>query len=403
MHETTAARLAEMHERRRNQTFTKVRSGTPPATVNLFKARVRTHKTGTFLAATITWLTGIEGSTSCGCKNLAKEMNQKGPDWCEQNLEYLVGKLMGKRDMLAEVTGVPASVMNSVFADRWLKVGARLLLWNAIRKDRAETAALRAKVSDVVALPMRRSALHVNSPIIPRTPIPFTAQPVTTLVFHVWPHGDGWRRHLEKLAPIVDSFDRKILGVAYDHTTATVAEVVEAFGCDWEVVEVENNLDTRTGLREVATYQKIFPMLPTGVNDVTFCAHAKGAQKHTARSEPVTWWTDAMYDTILYNRSGVIDAMDNGAGIVGSFRRHGNQLGVRHRWHYSGTFYAIRNHIAFNSGVPAFQQRWWGTESWPGDHFPLESSHCIFADNSGDLYSVAQQPRLELEQWKAER
>jgi hypothetical protein len=78
---------------------------------------------------------------------------------------------------------------------------------------------------------------------------------------------------------------------------------------------------------------------------VTFCAHGKGVQGHNVNSEPVTWWTDAMYDTILHNIDGVINEMRNGAAIVGSFRRHGSQLGTTHRWHYSGTFYAFRNAI----------------------------------------------------------
>jgi len=236
--------------------------------------------------------------------------------------------------------------------------------------------------------------------MIPTDPIPFTDTPSLTLMFHVWPFGDGWKRHVEKLAPVVDQFERKLLGIAVDSSTASAAEVEAAFGPNWEVTEVVNNPSKRHGLREVATYQKMMPLLSSGVNDVTFCGHGKGAQAHTAGAEPITWWTDAMYETILYNTSGVLDAMRNGASIVGSLRRHGNQLGTPFKWHYSGSFYAFRNVTAFSNGVPDHQQTWWGTESWPGDHFPLAASHCMFGDNINDLYKPEQQPRAELTEWR---
>jgi hypothetical protein len=222
-------------------------------------------------------------------------------------------------------------------------------------------------------------------------------------MFHVWPRGDGWRRHVEKLQPVIDRFDRKLLGIAVDSTTATAAEVAEAFGDGWEIVEVENNPDPRRGLREVETYQLMLPMLETGVNDITVCAHAKGVQDHTAGSEPITWWTDAMYETVIYNLNGVVGAIRGGAAVVGSFRRHGSDLGVRHHYHFSGTFYAFRSCIAMNNGLPTYRRMWWGTESWPGDYFPLSASHCLFGDRIGDPYKIEEQPRAALEEWKAKR
>jgi hypothetical protein len=240
-------------------------------------------------------------------------------------------------------------------------------------------------------------------PTTPIQPVPFTGDPRLTLMFHVWPHGDSWRRHIEKLEPVLHRFDHLLLGVATDVSTATLEETVAAFGDRWEVTHVVNNPEKRHGLREVATYQQMIKTLGRGVNDVTFCAHGKGAQVHNVNSEPVTWWTDAMYDTILYNIDGVINEMRNGASIVGSFRRHGRQLGTTHRWHYSGTFYAFRNATILSNGVPQYRQNWWGTESWPGDHFPLSHSACIFGDQVGDMYKANQQPRAAFEQWKANR
>jgi hypothetical protein len=223
-------------------------------------------------------------------------------------------------------------------------------------------------------------------------------------MFHVWPHGDSWKRHIDKLEPVLHRFDRLLLGVATDVSTSTLEETSAAFGDRWEVTHVVNNLEKRTGLREVATYRPMIETLAHGVNDVTFCAHGKGVQGHNVSSEPVTWWTDAMYDTILHNIDGVLEEMRNGAAIVGSFRRHGSQLGTTHRWHYSGTFYAFRNAITFSAtACHSTDKTGGGLNRWPGDHFPLSHSACIFGDQVGDMYKANQQPRAAFEQWKANR
>jgi hypothetical protein len=143
----------------------------------------------------------------------------------------------------------------------------------------------------------------------------------------------------------------------------------------------------------------MLPELPRGQNDITLCLHGKGSQPHT-KNDAIGWWIDAMYETVAYNLDGVIEEMANGAAIVGSFRRHGRFLGTKHNWHYTGTYYAFRNAIAFSNGVPTYRQIWWGTESWSGDHFPISSSACLFGDRANDLYKIDQQPRRELEQWR---
>lgn len=250
----------------------------------------------------------------------------------------------------------------------------------------------------------RRVVRVHNSPTIPSDPLPFTQSPSITLMFHVWPHGDAWKRHLEKLAPILPWCDRLMLGVATDKSTYSLSETVAMFGDKWEVFHAENKPSGfgKTGLREVATYNQMLPELPRGQNDITLCLHGKGSQGHT-QNDVITWWIDAMYETVAYNIEGIVNEMENGAAIVGSFRRKGRQLGTQHKWHFTGTYYAFRNAIAFSNGVPTYRQIWWGTESWPGDHFPMKSSSCLFGDNAGDLYKLSQQPRKELEAWKAER
>lgn len=257
----------------------------------------------------------------------------------------------------------------------------------------------------VNVVPKKRSsslqALRVrNSPLIPGKPLPFTCQPSVTLMFHVYPKGESWKRHIDKLAPVLPRCDRLLLGVATDKTTYSLSETVALFGDRWEVFHAENRSTGhgKGGLREVATYKQMLSTLPKGQNDITLCLHGKGSQGHTLNTT-IEWWVDAMYQTVAYNLHGVVREMENGAAIVGSFRRKGTQLGTHHRWHYSGTYYAFRNAIVFSNGVPSYREIWWGTESWPGDHFPLSASSCIFGDNAGDLYKPENQPRAELDSW----
>jgi hypothetical protein len=236
-----------------------------------------------------------------------------------------------------------------------------------------------------------------RSPITELEPYPFTDKPNMTLLFHCWPHSEGWKKHVDYLKPLDGVFDRKIMGVATDKNLNKFDEVRSAFGDSWEYIEVENN----PKLREVATYRPMFDMAYSkGENDVTFCAHGKGAQDHTAESLQIKWWTEAMYATVLYNWKNVLLEMEKGYSIVGSFRRFGGHFKTRYSWHYSGTFYAFRNQRAFQNGIPQIDNQWWGTESWPGNHFCKEESSCIFADTCGDIYKPSSYLESALNEWK---
>lgn len=243
-----------------------------------------------------------------------------------------------------------------------------------------------------------------NSPTIPDEPLPFSGPPRLTLMFHVWPHGEGWKRHIEKLAPIIPKCNRLLLGVATDRSTYSLEETIEAFGDQWEVFHADNKPSGagKGGLREVATYSQMLPTISSGQDDITLCLHGKGSQGHTV-NEVINWWTDAMYETVAYNIDEVVSEMSKGAAIVGSFRRHGRHLGTKHQWHYTGSFYALRNAIAFSNGHPSYRRIWWGTESFPGDHFPLKSSACLFGDHVNDMYKREQQPRKKLVEWRNKR
>ena len=251
--------------------------------------------------------------------------------------------------------------------------------------------------------PPRETANRKNIPEVSRQPIaqitprPFTGKPRLTLVFHCWPNGDNWKRHVDYLRPVSGVFDRKIMGVATGPGTATLAEVQAAFGDSWEYLEAPND----KALREVLTYRTMFEMVrSTDENDVTFCLHSKGAQSHTAASNQIQWWTEAMYQTVVHNWRNVLGKMEQGYPVAGSFLRVGKHLQARYGWHFSGTFYAFRNAIAFQNGVPGFASNFYGTESWCGHHFARHEAACMFAENCGDIYKENPQLELELNEWR---
>lgn len=251
--------------------------------------------------------------------------------------------------------------------------------------------------------PPRKTVDRKSIPAVSRQPLaqivprPFTAKPRLTLLFHCWPNGDSWMRHVDYLRPVSGVFDRKIMGVATGPGTATMAEVRAAFGDSWEYLEVTNDKT----LREVLTYRTMLEMVRSAdENDVTFCLHSKGAQSHTAASRQIQWWTEAMYSTVAHNWQGVLSKMEQGYPVAGSFLRVGKHLQTRYGWHFSGTFYAFRNAVAFQKGVPGFASNFYGTESWVGHHFARHEAACMFAENCGDIYKENPQLELELNEWR---
>ena len=369
--------------------------------------RSRKGKPGTELEKILSWIVTIKPETStCSCHSLRDEMDIRGLRWCRENCDsYLIPKLLENRKALSEemrkTGGLSAAIaiIGDLSPEAILRSTARKLI--SLACSNAEQKVKKVKMSPKAE--QRRNRHISNSPPINYIIPPLTDTPNLTLLFHIWPHGDAWKYHIDKLKPILPRFNRLLLGIATDEDTASPEEVIKAFDPRWETVLIKNEAPEKTGLREVATYQKMIPMLSNGVNEVTFCAHGKGVQKHTENNPAVKWWIDAMYDTVIYNIDGVIEKMNQGAGVVGSFRMLKKNLGTKFKYHFSGTYYAFRNHYAFLNGFPSFQQRWYGTESWPGDHFPLDKSACIFGDDIGNMYNEPEQPRAAFNEWRKNR
>jgi aminoglycoside N3'-acetyltransferase len=73
---------------------------------------------------------GIRSAPTCSCKRRALEMNFRGPDWCEQNIDNIVGWLEEE----AKKRRLP-----------FIKTVAKLMVQRAISKSRRLLAKANAK------------------------------------------------------------------------------------------------------------------------------------------------------------------------------------------------------------------------------------------------------------------
>lgn len=230
----------------------------------------------------------------------------------------------------------------------------------------------------------------------PLVPIPFTGPVKRVLLFYLWVNADI-QRHAELLKKHASGYDRKIMCCAYNPDSDPI-DVEGIFGKEWEHISIRNS----EKIREVAGYRRLFPMVSNeDENTIITCAHAKGAQQHTRDNDVISWWTEAMYETVVGNCREIEDAFSKGYVIAGSFRRLGKHFGCKYRYHYSGTFYSLRASEFFRGGVPKMKDRYWGTESLPGETVPLNKSYCVFGDDIGDLYKIENQPRDGFLEWKS--
>lgn len=67
---------------------------------------------------------GIKSSSNCSCRRHAIEMNEKGPDWCEQNINQILGWLKeesGKRKLPYVEFVAKSMVQRAIYKSRKLK------------------------------------------------------------------------------------------------------------------------------------------------------------------------------------------------------------------------------------------------------------------------------------------
>jgi hypothetical protein len=238
-----------------------------------------------------------------------------------------------------------------------------------------------------------------------REPVPpALPQPVTrNLLYHVAPaSGNGvWQRNVEQLLKRIDLFNgRRVVAIvtgrarrldyAANFKLDPPEAVKEAFRGHVEEFLVLPN-DPR--LREVVTFRPLLDRVADAdPSQITFYGHAKGVTRPVNDGVTVHRWTDIMHETCLDHMPLVEEQLARHP-ITGSFKKLGQGFGgSRSAWHYSGSFYWLRNSAVFSRrNWQLVDRQWWGSESWPGLLFSPSEAGCLFHEGAVgvmDLFSM---------------
>jgi hypothetical protein len=376
---------------------------------------------GDFLAKRINRLVAIRTGKGCGCKNLQNDMNKWGIEGCKSRRELIVDKLLENREMLIaaieEQKNQTVSFMGrlSLFAvssspDFILRRGANWLLNSAIRDARKTPVAGRTRPPVIKNPPPRIMALSEQQKRIWKKtlqqpapePDPFTDTPVIHFAAHLWPVRGAWEWHVDRWNEIVQPLEGTCLVViVVDSSTVDPQEVIDRLDTKFSVLINQN-----TPQGENPSFRRIQKIIPSGQNDVLLYAHGKGVRAHTSSSESVRLWTEMMYETILHNQDKVLSKLNDGYRCFGSFRSFGDMpLNPVNKWHYSGTFFAVRAKYLPGTKV---KKGYGGVEAWPGDHIPARYAWCEFTDCPGfkfgyDLNAMYPSIVNQQMQWEVDR
>lgn len=373
---------------------------------------------GTALANRIEGLIGIKAGKGCNCKDLAAKMDAWGIAGCEKNRADIVAALVANRDVLTkalEEKNWLAGVASRVAPGIMLEAGAEYLL-NAAIEDARSLAPLppvkripkpkqpkpprqptQAGMKRFLgSLKKEQDRLHaLNQQAAPPQPDPFVGEPVIHFGAHLWPVKGNWQWHVElwnQQARIING--RSFVGVAISPETDSFEAVRAALHPSIEVRQFAN-----TSEGENHTFRWLQEVVPQGQDDILIYCHGKGVRQHTAASEAVRRWSEAMYQTVVFNHDRVIEKLAAGYRNVHSFRTFGKRpLSPVNLWHWSGTFFAVRAKYldCETTRCRPVKARYGGVEAWGGDHFKASDSWCEFFDNS--MFTVLYDHKASAEQ-----
>lgn len=212
---------------------------------------------------------------------------------------------------------------------------------------------------------------------------PFTSTPKRNLIYHIWPvPGQMWKWNLDQLMQRLEVFNgRRVMSIVHDERSVPPEEVQEAVaGHGFEFVIARN--DERG---EAATFGELMQRVASDdPNDVTFYGHAKGVKYEPNIPIPIRRWSDVLYQVALDDWLTVREhlqryAMTGPFKRLGRFRPHNNMAD----WHYSGTYFWMRNGHVFSREYKNIPQFYGGVETWPGTVFRRDETTCLFVDNLG--------------------
>lgn len=231
------------------------------------------------------------------------------------------------------------------------------------------------------------------------------SQSTRNLIMHIWPvKGYGaWQWNCDQLLKRASLFNgKRVIAIVTSDVTDSpeaVKEYLKDFTDDFII------MPNHSGLREVITF---IPMLEKvsslATDELTFSCHAKGVRHSAGPTDDKTTvfkWADTMYQSTLDYWPYVSKLLENNS-MVGSFRRFGEfTTPGNNRWHFSGTFYWFRHKDVFTNQWRKVDQKFFGTESWPGHLFQPTETASIFMDHASDLYDLRYMHQTILPAWEA--
>jgi hypothetical protein len=222
----------------------------------------------------------------------------------------------------------------------------------------------------------------------PHEALPFTGPVTRNLIYHLWPvrkRREVWLWNVSQLLQRLSLFNgERVVAVAGDDRTepvSVVRRILEPHGV--EVIEVGN----QPSLWEMTSWQSLWQRVyTTDPNTATFYAHAKGVRR-PVHQETIRPWTQVMYESLLDYWPLIEKGLEE-YPIMGSFRKKGPYF-PGSAFHYSGTFYWVRQCRVGKKEVEKAGQFRHGSEAWPGVVWTAKEAGVVFFQRSGfmDLYS----------------
>ena len=308
---------------------------------------------------------GIAPTKSCGCTAKAAQMDAWGIEGCAVHRDEILAWMIEAYD--------------ATRLTEWLSAGAAAL-WQGKPKT----------IAGILDEAVRRAAQRLyGGPV------------VRNFIYHIGPFaGNGvWQRNVQQILKRAHLFNgKRVVSIITSPNFDPPEMVKDAFGPGFDFLEVPND----PALREVVSFHPLMERVAsTAQNEITFFAHAKGVTHGPEKT--VHRWTDIQYETCL-DYVPLVERLLQIFPIVGSFKKTAGKFfwgKSKSPWHYSGTFYWLRNSQTFNRDWRTIDQYWWGTESWPGLMF--KKGGTLFYEKADfDLYEAATMAEVEREYatWK---
>ena len=217
---------------------------------------------------------------------------------------------------------------------------------------------------------------------------------VANLVYHVCPLLRGrktWQDNIRLLRQYAHWVNgKRVISVVQGDGCDNLDSVLAEFG-DFRIDKLVVRLNSE--LWEMATFPAAIQHVASlAANEAVFYAHAKGVSHQGDDLKAAMIWTRAMMVFLFGNRQKVLEKLGRYT-TVGSFKESDGAFNAN--WHFSGTFFAIRNDRLFAqpNWRPVNMHRYF-IEFYPATMFPAH-----------EAFNLCPVPRprswLDYGQWRA--